>query len=202
MRIYHDVDAWMELIERKEAHHAKKREARKRIGNILWGIYRDPHKRGLVEYTPTTAHDKTRVGALEVWVEKARGDEHLTHRITHAMRCVFTYTRLITRPIESKKERRARARWEICAMLVRIYKDGKQRDMLRERAERRGERVCARTRNVGRLAPKGGVTYDETKRRGAYTKEDEMIRGLHRWPYRDKCGPAMVALLHHTWDIT
>ena len=85
MRIYHDEHAWMELIERKEAHHAKKREARKRIGNILWDIYRDPHKRGLVEYTPTTKHDRKHVGALEVWAEKARGDEHLTHRIAHAM---------------------------------------------------------------------------------------------------------------------
>ena len=34
MRIYHDEDAWMALIERKEAHHARKHEARKRIGGI------------------------------------------------------------------------------------------------------------------------------------------------------------------------
>ena len=106
-----------------------------------------------------------------MWVEEAHGDGHLTHhRIAHAMRCVVTYTRLVTRPIEHKKERRERARWEICAMLVRIYKNEVQGNTLRERAKRRGEKVCAHTRNVGRLAPKGGVTYDETKRRGAYTK--------------------------------
>ena len=51
-------------------------------------------------------------------------------------------------------------------MLVRIYKNEVQGNTLRERAKRWGEKVCAHTRNVGRLAPKGGVTYDETKRRG------------------------------------
>ena len=65
-----------------------------------------------------------------------------------------------------------------------------------------GHKLHAIRAQTARLPGEGGVTYDETKRRGAYTKEDEMIRGLHRWPYRDKCGPAMVALLHHTWDIT
>ena len=33
--------------------------------------------------------------------------------------------------------------------------------------------VCAHTRNVGRLKPKGGVTYDETKRYRKRIEETE-----------------------------
>ena len=84
---------------------------------------------------------------------------------------------------------------------MNVYKQAKQNEMLHKRAVTREGLVCAHTRNVGRLKPKGGVTYDETKRYRKRIEKTEVYK-TNRWPRRDKCGPTLVVLLYQTWDIT
>ena len=153
------------------------------------------------------------VGAVERWVDTvhARTEGKGTNvqaRVQHAMRCMIMYTRLVTRPrvaakavVMNEEKCRRHAKWLVCAVLVRIYKQNKQEAMLDSRVRQREGLVCASTRNVRRLAPKGGVTYDETRRHRAHIKDVDMYR-THRWPRRDKCGPTLVDLLHHMWDVT
>ena len=124
------------------------------------------------------------------------------------MRCRVVYIRLIAKPEEAvrgdkskREEQRRRALWRVCAVLVRIYKQDKQQRILDERAKQREGKVCAHTRNVDRLTPKGGVTYDETRRRGERIKQDEVYK-TNRWPRRDKHGPTLVRMLQHAWGIT
>ena len=101
-----------------------------------------------------------------------------------------------------EQARRVReAKWRICALLVREYKNNKQRDMLDKRKELRGDRVCSRTINVGRLTPKGGVVYREGRVNTARIKDTEMYK-THRWPRRDKTGPTLAGILHDLWEIT
>ena len=85
--------------------------------------------------------------------------------MTHAMRCLVIYMRVVTRPIKKVQEeeearvaRRRKALWGICALLVREYKQIRQEDVLRTRKKEREGLVCGNTRNVGRLrlGPKGG----------------------------------------------
>ena len=76
-----------------------------------------------------------------------------------------------------------------------------QQQMLQDRAHARIGLVCANTRNVNRLAPKGGVMYDETRRNKPRIKVDDLYT-THRWPRRDKCGPTLARLLQHAWGIT
>ena len=92
-------------------------------------------------------------------------------------------------------------RWRICAALVREYKQQKQQQVLDTRRRTREGLVCANTRNVGRLVPKGGITYDETRRHKAHIQVEDRY-ALRRWPRRDKCGPTLVNVLHHLWGIT
>ena len=98
------------------------------------------------------------------------------------------------------KQRRHKT-WLKWSRIWMLYKQQRQQEMLSERAKAREGLVCAQTRNVGRLGPKGGVTYDETRRYRARI-EDTVLYRTHRWPRRDKCGPTLVGLLHHTWGIT
>ena len=150
-------------------------------------------------------------GTVEQWVDRVHHEVEGTDvdaRGQHVMRCLLVYTRLVTRPMERKRgeearelRRRRHAKWLVCAALVRIYKQQRQEAELRCRAAGRVGLVCASTRNVGRLGPKGGVTYDETRRHKAHIKETEVYR-THRWPRRDKCGQTLVGILHHMWDVT
>ena len=142
------------------------------------------------------------------WVDEVHKDEAIAHRVTHAILTLGTYVRLVVRPQERRKKqelekvkRKQNARWKICAYLVQTYKNSVQQRTLEERADARKGLVCANTRNVGRLTPKGGVAYDENKRHTRRIKDDEYYR-THRWPRRDKCGPALAGLLHHLWGIT
>ena len=87
------------------------------------------------------------------------------------MRCMDMYVRIVIRPwkwemeAEERRERNKRqARWRICAMLVRIYKDEKQRELLEARQLVMAGLVCANTRDAGRVTTRGGVNYDETRR--------------------------------------
>ena len=84
---------------------------------------------------------------------------------------------------------------------MRYYREQKQALVLAERARQREGKVCANTINVGRLAPKGGVTYDETKRHTRRIKEIERYK-MRRWPWYDKCGRVLVDELYHAWGIT
>ena len=100
-----------------------------------------------------------------------------------------------------RREKKRKALWSICAALVREYKQRKQEQTLEDRKKRRLGRVCANTRNIGRLGPKGGVRYDETRRNRQRVQVEDMYI-LKRWPRRDKDGPTLVRTLHYLWGIT
>ena len=173
-----------------------------------------------MEHVETTAavHACTRVryyvGAVERWVDEVHeGEAHtgaqLVKRIVHAVHAMRMYTVYVTRPaasvLHAKREaekRKKHARWLICARLVCIYKGDTQKETIQRRLREREGLVCAHTRDIGRVTPRGGVTYDETKRRGNRIKDDEMYGMMKRWPRRDKCGPTMIGILHHAWGIT
>ena len=191
MHIYRNEDAWLELIERRPKQQNK-----------------------LDQVQPTTSrnleHEYT---IVEAWVDEVHGrdahkGEKLKQRIVHAMRTLGMYIRVVVRPNvkaaeeqQKQHKRRQHARWLICAKLVCIYKDMQQHMLLQDRAQARIGLVCANTRNVNRLTPKGGVTYDETRRNKPRIKVDDLYT-THRWPRRDKCGPTLARLLQHAWGIT
>ena len=141
MNVYTNEDGWVALIERR---HARERESK---GDIL--------------STPVTA-----------WVEDVHGrdahkGEKLKKRIIHAIATLHAYIRLVSKPADERKtkerqqqQKRQRAKWVIYAYLVRTYKNDKQQQMLEDRAMLRNGLICAHTRNVGRLTPKGDVSYD------------------------------------------
>ena len=208
MNIYKDENAvmtWLERSERMQQEQERKRGvARRCIRRQLWLILRT--KRGALD----ALKDEVSVGPVERWVDAVHEGKgtRVEERLRHAMRCLIVYVREVTRPTEKRgRERRAEAerkrhaKWMVCAVLVRIYKQQKQKEVLQQRAESRVGLVCASTRNVGRLGPKGGIKYDETKRHKAHIKDTEVYRA-HRWPRRDKCGAALVDMLHHVWDVT
>ena len=104
----------------------------------------------------------------------------MTERVTHAVRCLVQYVRLVERPrnleLARAREGREAQRWKVRQRWARAlshYKNEIQGRMLAERLEMREGLVCASTRNVRRLAPKGGVTYDETTRRTKARIRDE-----------------------------
>ena len=162
------------------------------------------------------------VGPVERWADevhyedKGEGEGRVNHamttrlgdRVGHATKCLITYVAAVMRPAvyarkkeELHSKRVAGAKRRICAILVREYKQQKQQQLLDERARARGGLVCANTRNVSRLAPKGGVRYDETRRYRARIQIGDVYT-LKRWPRRDKCGPTLVKVLHYLWGIT
>ena len=82
------------------------------------------------------------------------------------MKCLEIYVKRISKPrqlaaaeVVALNARRKKAKWRICAYLVRLYKQDKQTAILTDRATHRAGLVSASTRNVGRLAPKKGVVY-------------------------------------------
>ena len=158
------------------------------------------------------------MGKVERWVDAVHIEEHsgdpramttgLGERVTHAIRCLVVYARVVIRPARRAHEkkvaevtRRRKALWKICALLVREYKQSRQEDILRTRKRGREGLVCGNTRNVGRLGPKGGVMYDETRRYRQRIGTTEEYK-LKRWPRRDKGGPTLVGALHYIWGIT
>ena len=150
------------------------------------------------------------MGPIERWVDAVHEGTgtRVEERVRHAMRCLVVYVRWVIRLAEERRKeqnaearRKRHAKWMVCAVLVRIYKQQKQEEVLQQRAASRVGLVCASTRNVGRLGPKGGITYDDTRRHKAHIKDTDVYR-THRWPRRDKCGTALVDMLHHVWDVT
>ena len=167
----------MILMERREAH-------RKRHGQHEW------------------------VGRVETWVDEAHTGAHVVGRLIHGIKCMLVYNRMIHRPEREARRRtleaarrRRHAWWPVLACAMRLYKQEKQQSMLAHRLEQRQGLVCASTRNVGRLGPKGGIAYCDTRRNKVRIKDTEVYR-THRWPRRDKCGPTLVSLLYYVWDIT
>ena len=147
-------------------------------------------------------------GALHKW---AHAEREITDRIIHAIRCVVTYDRWVLQQRRQQLEaaakqaaRRTWCKWFVCGAIVRRHKEMRQEDMLAARAAQRRDLICSRTRNVGRLAPKGGVVYDETDRRESRLKETELCKActVQRWPHRDKCGPTLARILHQVWEVT
>ena len=73
------------------------------------------------------------MGPVERWVDAAHANgADLVPRIKHAVRCMCTYIQVVQRPQRKEREareererRKRRARWNICAMLVRIHKEEK-----------------------------------------------------------------------------
>ena len=131
-------------------------------------------------------------------------------RILHATTCMVAYVRTVVQPMKRAREEEEvrcrgieRARWRICALLVRDLRQRKQQAVLDARKAKgaRAGLVCANTRNVGRLAPRGGVVYNETRRNRERIQASE-VYVLRRWPRRDKCGPTLARLLHYLWGIT
>ena len=115
------------------------------------------------------------MGKVERWVDAVHIEGHsgdpramttgLGERVTHAIRCLVVYARVVTRPARrahekevAKVTRRRKALWRICALLVREYKQTRHEDVLYTRKKEREGLVCGNTRNVGRLGPrrKGG----------------------------------------------
>ena len=193
----------------------RKQAVRRRMRRVIWDLVYNQDELVLVlqiEYHKGKKVDEERVGKVEAWVDAAHHKKDRGHalvgRITHAMKCLITHIRIVHRVEEAtKRERevregkekmRKRMKW---TNLLRAYREEKQRDLLAHRLEQREGRVCASTRNVGRLKPKGGVTYDETKRHTKRIGDEERYR-VWRWPRRDKCGPTLVHLLYDVWDIT
>ena len=163
-------------------------------------------------------NDTTSVGAVEGWADDVHTEidtgepramtTGLVPRVVHGMRCMVVYVRTVLRYTQreqrveaARRERRRKALWDICAMLVREYKQRKQEDTLEARKAARLGRVCAHTRNVGRLGPKGGVVYDETRRNRPRVQVGDRYT-LKRWPRRDKHGPTLARILHYLWGIT
>ena len=147
-------------------------------------------------------------GAMHAWVNEERV---ITDRILHAMKCVVQYDRWVhqrrQRQLEAEAKRakkKAWHKWFVCGAIVRRYREMKQCDLLEARAAQRQGLVCSRTRNVGRLGPKGGVVYDETDRRGTRLKETDICKActVQRWPHRDKCGPTLAQFLYSVWEVT
>ena len=201
-----------ERQERKQVTRGKLRRV------LLWDIYR-----GETKARVHSIRDEMRmvhVGAVERWVdgvhyvEESGTREHramtieLGPRILHATKCMVAYIRLAMHPVIREKEREEMrcakikmAKWRICALLVRSYRQGVQQSVLDARALARAGLVCANTRYIGRIMPKGGVVYDETRRNRARIQVSE-VYNMKRWPRRDKCGPALTQLLYYLWDIT
>ena len=189
--------------------------ARRAIRRILWHIYIRVEERAKLR--ELSAPKKEWVGAIEQWVDRVHIDGEgkdramttgLKERIVHAMISMVVYVRIVARPErrvsaeeEAKRKAVRKARWAICALLVREYKQMQQEQLLKDRQHTRIGRICENTRNVGRLAPKGGVQYDETRRNRPRIKDTD-VYALRRWPRRDKCGPTLATALHFLWDIT
>ena len=211
MRIYADDDSFLKLVEAKREREVRRRRVRYAFRRTIWKIVRDPFIRANMLVRPAP---EPWVGAVERWVDEVhrpRGGHttHVTERVTHAVRCLVQYVRLVERPrnleLARAREGREAQRWKVRQRWARAlshYKNEIQGRMLAERLEMRGGLVCASTRNVRRLAPKGGVTYDETTRRTKARIRDDAMYKTNRWPLRDKCGPTLVGILHHAWGIT
>ena len=223
MTIYRNRADRNKLITRSSDARCRRyarRRALRRIIHTLMNVYRDEdgwvallERQPIPKGTTTPTHANERPTCMTAWVDDVHGpDAHkgdlIKRRITHAILTLATYVRLVVRPRHAQRDdaavrmkRRQHARWEVCAYLVRTYKNQKQQNTLDERADARRGLVCAHTRNVGRLTPKGDVTYDETKRYAARIRVDETYK-THRWPRRDKCGPTLARILQHVWGIT
>ena len=215
MRLVRDEGSRREGEARREERARRRREARWRLRRILWGIYIRGEERARLRDMPFK--DDT-VGGVERWVDEVHfegeGGEAramgtgLEDRLVHAMRCLVVYVRVVVKRMQREHarqqectERRRRALWRICALLVREYRQRQQDYLLHSRKERRSGLVCAHTRNVGRLGPMKGVKYDETRRNRPSVKVGDVYK-LKRWPRRDKDGPTLVGTLHYLWGIT
>ena len=213
MRVYKDEEGYMELVERREKERSERKErlvsARRRVRRQLWMIFRVKREEADAIRIPRR---QWVVGGIERWVdsvhEEPMDEGRVQNRIVHAMQCVVAYICMVFRPAarEQKaeqlqvKQRRHNA-WLKWSRVWTLYKQQRQQAMLDARAKARAGLVCAQTRNVGRLGPKGGISYDETKRYRARIEETALYK-THRWPRRDKCGPTLVGLLYNMWDIT
>ena len=151
---------------------------------------------------PQTA---TTHGPIHAWTIQSYT---VVQRMLHSVKCIEQYIKWIAKPQMIVEQAAAEARnriklakWSICAYLVRVYKQCKQEQVLLDRADARRGLICAHTRNVGRLTPKNGVTYSDTRRYKPRIPDTEYYR-LHRWPRRDKCGPTLAATLYYVWGIT
>ena len=220
MRIYRDEQHRIVLKTWKQEEFRRKcakRRALRRVIRVLMNIYADEAGwTALIERQHKGSKGRKpapRATPITIWVDEVHGDdtykgEKLKKRVMHAITMLRAYVMLVMRPdaqrqLEEKErsKNKQRARWNICAYLVRVYKNDKQQGILEDRAEARSGLICAHTRNVGRLKPKGGVVYDETRRNKTRIRVDE-VYNTHRWPRRDKCGPTLARLLHHIWGIT
>ena len=196
----------MEGEERREARRRERVTARRRLRSVLWDICVRGEKRRRLRELP---RENKWVGPVERWVDAVHANgADLVPRMKHAIRCMCTYVQVILRPQQKEREAREererskrRARWNICAMLVRIYREEKQQEMLEERRKAREGLVCANTRDAGRVTARGGVRYDETRRYAPRVQVHDTYR-VKRWPRRDKCGPTLVVTLHYLWGIT
>ena len=202
----------------RDERHERKRVARGKLRRVLWDICRGETKARV--HRVIGEMGMVHVGAVERWVDRVHYVEEsgirehramtieLGPRILHATKCMVAYVRLAMHPVIREKEREEMrcakirmAKWRICALLVRSYRQSVQQGVLDARALSRAGLVCANTRYIGRIMPKGGVVYDETRRNRARIQASE-VYNMKRWPRRDKCGPALTRLLYYLWDIT
>ena len=208
------VLGWLEYVQQRRKAEARDREERweqsRRVRwnmrRWIWGMWL--HRESRRQMIEQKKKKLQRREALYRWVHVER---EITGRIIHAMQCVMQYHRWVQQPRRQALEREAKraarrawCRWFVCGTIVRRHKEMKQEKTLEARAAQRRGLICSRTRNVGRLGPKGGVVYDETDRRGSRLKETEICKActVQRWPHRDKCGPTLAQILHRVWEVT
>ena len=153
--------------QRRMRRYARRRALR-RIVHVLMSVYRDEESwLTLVERKAATA-TRAHVGAVERWVDAVHdGDAHtgarLANRIIHAISAMRMYTIFVTRPAacelrkrNENEKRKRHARWLICARLMCIYKGDKRKETIQTRLREREGLVCANTRDVERVTPRGG----------------------------------------------
>ena len=209
------VLGWLEYVQRQresevveqEQHRVRGECVKRRMRRWIWSMWLGRETREHMKDQRKKRLQRPQ-GIMHVWASAERG---ITDRILHSMRCVVQYNRWIHRrrqralAEEAKRaERKAWCKWFVCGAVVRRHKEMCQEALLTARMEQRGELICSRTRNVGRLGPTKGVVYDETSRRGTRLKETEIGEActVQRWPHRDKCGPTLAQILHRVWEVT
>jgi len=194
---YNDATFTVETVAQKGR---QLREARQRLGGKISEIYYEVSHSEIHQLRETLG-DKS--SPILTWQWK--GVEDNVGRIKHGTRCLIQYIRMVYRPsrvaVQARHLRTRKGRWNICAYLVRTYKQSVHEAELARRAQSRIGKICANTRNVQRLKPKGIISYDETDRHRPHIKITEIYK-VNRWPRRDKIGPSLLTILHHVWDIT
>jgi len=111
---------------------------------LIFYILKTQHAEGLPEashHNPEPEDDTDLIEdatSLKEWIQESR---EIVPRVLHAMKCLEIYVKRISKPrrraaaeVIALNARRKKAKWRICAYLVRLYKQDKQTAILADRA--------------------------------------------------------------------